>query len=160
MYQKQYDFAARLIERGANLTAFDRNGNQLLHAAVLANQPALVRALLGKGADANASTGTSKVKMRFEGQLPRPATMRAAPEALMLLLAAESGYAEVMQILLAGGANPQVRIPDGTNRAARSRCQQQAGCSAAGSATGARSQHDDKRTATHRSTSFSQWERS
>ncbi len=66
MYQQDYAFAAHMIARGANLRAFDRQGNQLLHAAVLAGQPSLVKLLLTKGADANALTGTSTVKMRFE----------------------------------------------------------------------------------------------
>jgi ankyrin repeat protein len=113
MYQKDYAFAGRMIARRADLGAFDRNGNQLLHAAVLANQPSLVKLLLAKGADANALTGPPKVKMRFEVNFktgdydvpPKPA----------LLLAAESGHAPLMQMLVDGGANPQIRLPDGTN---------------------------------------------
>jgi ankyrin repeat protein len=113
MYQKNYAFAGRMIARRADLRAFDRNGNQLLHAAVLANQPALVKLLLAQGADANALTGPSTVKMRFEVNFktgdydvpPKPA----------LLLAAESGNAPLMQMLVDGGANPQFRMQDGTN---------------------------------------------
>jgi uncharacterized protein len=113
MYQKDYAFAARMIERGANVKAFDRNGNQLLHAAVLANQVSLVKLLLARGADANALTGTSTVKMRFEVNFTS-ADYQVAPKP-PLLLAAESGHAQVMQLLVDGGANSQLRLPDGTN---------------------------------------------
>jgi uncharacterized protein len=113
MYQKDYAFAARMIGRHADLGAFDRNGNQLLHAAVLANQPALVQLLLAKGADANALTGPSKVKMRFEVNFK--SGEYEAPAKPPLLLAAESGNVQVMQLLVDGGANPQFRLPDGTN---------------------------------------------
>jgi ankyrin repeat protein len=113
MYQKDYAFAAQMIARGANLRAFDRNGNQLLHAAVLANQPSLVKLLLAKGADANALTGASKVKMRFEVNFK--SGDYEVPPTPPLLLAAQSGYAEVMQVLVDGEANPQFRMPDGNN---------------------------------------------
>ena len=113
MYQGAFDFAARMIARGANLTAFDRNGNQLLHAAVLANQPQLVQLLLAKGSDPNALTGTSTVKMRFEVNF-KTGDYRPPPKP-PLLLAAESGNAKVMQLLVDGGAQPQFRMADGTN---------------------------------------------
>ncbi len=113
MYQKDYAFAARMIERGANLTALDRNGNQLLHAAVLANQPSLVKLLLAKGADANALTSASKVTLRFEVNFTS-AQFVAQPKS-PLLLAAESGFADVMQTLVDAGANTKFRTPDGTN---------------------------------------------
>lgn len=113
MYQKDYEFAARMIRRGANLSAFDRNGNQLLHAAVLGNQPQLVQLLLAKGADPNALSGASTVKMRFEVNFK--SGDYEAPRKPPLLLAAESGDAKVMQLLVDGGAAPRFRMPDGTN---------------------------------------------
>jgi ankyrin repeat protein len=113
MYQKDYAFAAKMISRGASLSAFDRNGNQLLHAAVLANQPTLVQLLLSKGADPNALTGASTVKMRFEVNF-KSGEYQVPPKP-PLLLAAEQGDAKVMQLLLDGKANPQFRMPNGTN---------------------------------------------
>jgi ankyrin repeat protein len=113
MYQKDYAFATRMIERGANLTAIDRNGNQLLHAAVLADQPALVKLLLAKGADANAPTGPSKVKWRFEVNF-KSADYNVPPKP-PLILAAESGFADVMQVLADGGADTKFRMADGMN---------------------------------------------
>lgn len=113
MYQQDYAFAAHMIERGADLKAFDRQGNQLLHAAVLAGQPSLVKLLLAKGADANALTGTSTVKMRFEVNF-KTGDYEVPPKP-PLLLAAETGDAQLMQILVDGGAKPRFRLPDGTN---------------------------------------------
>ncbi len=113
MYQKDYGFAARLIERGANLTAFDRNGNSLLHAAVLANQPSLVKLLLAKGADANALTGPSQVTKRFEVNFT--SARYEVPPKPPLILAAESGVADVMQVLVDAGADATFRLPDGKN---------------------------------------------
>jgi ankyrin repeat protein len=113
LYQHDYAFAAHMIARGANLEAYDRQGNQLLHAAVLAGQPALVKLLLARGADANALTGTSTVKMRFEVNF-KTGDYEVPPKP-PLLLAAESGNAQLMQLLVDGGANPRFRMTDGTN---------------------------------------------
>jgi ankyrin repeat protein len=113
IYQKDYSFAARMIERGANLKAFDRNGNQLLHAAILADEPALVKLLLAKGADANALTGPSKVKMRFEVNF-KSADYEVPPKP-PLLLAAERGAAGAMRMLVDAGADTKFRTADGMN---------------------------------------------
>jgi len=113
IYQKAYDFASRMIERGADLKAFDRQGNQLLHAAVLANQPALVTLLLAKGADVNALTGPPRVKMRFEVNF-KSGDFDVPPQSA-LLLAAEHGSADVMKILVDAGADTKFRMADGTN---------------------------------------------
>ncbi|MDT0596090.1 ankyrin repeat domain-containing protein [Glaciecola petra] len=48
------------------ITAFDRNGQQLIHAAVQANQADLVKALLVLGADINQRSEPSKLKWRYE----------------------------------------------------------------------------------------------
>lgn len=48
------------------LTAFDREGYQLLHAAVIANQPELVSALLARGANPNQISQPSSLKWRYE----------------------------------------------------------------------------------------------
>jgi uncharacterized protein len=113
MYQKDYGFAARMIERGASLTAFDRTGNQLLHAAVLADEQPLVKLLLAKGADANALTGPSKVKLRFEVNF-KTGDYEIPPKS-PLLLAAERGSAAVMRTLVDAGADTKFRLADGTN---------------------------------------------
>jgi ankyrin repeat protein len=72
-----------------------------------------VELLLTKGANANALTGTSKVKMRFEVNFT--SARYEVPPKPPLLLAAEAGYAQVMQLLVDRGADPQFHLPDGTN---------------------------------------------
>lgn len=113
MYRQQYEIAELLIKRGADLNAYDRNGNLLLHAAVLAKQPQLVSLLLEKGANPNALTGTSKVVWRYEVNFTsRPyVTYPKSP----LFLAVEQGVPEIMQILVAAGADTKFSIEDGTN---------------------------------------------
>jgi ankyrin repeat protein len=111
MYQHDYGFAARMIERGASLDAVDRNGFRLLHAAVLADQPQLVTLLLARGADPNALTGVSRVKWRFEQNF-KPGDYEAPPESA-LLLAAEHGYTDVMALL--ADADSRFRDRDGSN---------------------------------------------
>ncbi|MGH8447577.1 MAG: ankyrin repeat domain-containing protein, partial [Solimonas sp.] len=113
MYQKDYAFAQRMIEHGADLQACDRGGNRLLHAAILADQPALVRLLLTKGADPNALTGASQVKMRFESNFR--SGDYALPPKPPLQLAAERGSADLMQMLVDAGADPRFRAADGGN---------------------------------------------
>jgi len=113
LYQHAYDFAEQMIARDADLTAFDRNGNQLLHAAALAGQTSLVKLLLSKGADPNALTGPSKVQWRFEVNF-KTADFKQPPKP-PLLLAAEAGFAEVMQALVDAGADTKFRMADGTN---------------------------------------------
>jgi ankyrin repeat protein len=113
MYQKDYGFAARMIERGADLRAFDRNGCTLLHAAVLADQPSIVGLLLAKGANPNALSGPSKVKMRFE--VNYKTSDYDVPPQPPLLLAAENGFANVMRRLADAGADIHYRSKDGTN---------------------------------------------
>ena len=115
MYQHSYDFAASLVssERGVDLDAFDRNGHQLLHAAVIAQQPQLVTRLLAKGADPNVMTGPSQVEWRYERNFKSDAYY-VAPKT-PLLLATERGDAELMQLLVAAGADVNVRDEEGTN---------------------------------------------
>ncbi|MES2604866.1 MAG: ankyrin repeat domain-containing protein [Pseudomonadota bacterium] len=113
MYQQDFAFAARMIERGVDLTAFDRNGNQLLHAAILADQPALVRQLLAKGASADVMTGTSLVEWRFERNFK--SSDYYVPPKTPLLLAAERGAASIMRMLADAGADTSLRAEDGTS---------------------------------------------
>jgi ankyrin repeat protein len=112
IFQKDYAFAAHLIERGADVKAFDRNGQTLLQAAVIQNQPALVRMLLAKGADPNAWSGVSKVQWRYEPNFKTGEYL--APSRPPLIVAAEKGSTDVIQLLVEAGADPAVRLPDGT----------------------------------------------
>ena len=112
IFQKDYAFAARMIERGADVKAFDRNGYTLLQAAVVENQPSLVRLLLAKGADPNAWSGRSKVQWRYEPNFRSGDYY--APSKPPLIVAAEKGSADVIDLLVDAGADPAVRLPDGT----------------------------------------------
>lgn len=112
IYQKDYAFAARMIERGADVAAFDRNGHTLLLAAVGDNQPMLVKLLLANGADPNVWSGPSKIQWRYEPNF-RPDAY-TAPSKPPLLLAAEKGSIDVLELLVSAGADPMVTMPDGT----------------------------------------------
>jgi ankyrin repeat protein len=113
MYQRDYGFARRMIERGADLGALDRNGHSLLHAAVIAGQPALVSLLLARGAAVDQTTGKPRVDWRYEANFRSGDVVMPAKSAM--LLAAEGGSAEIMELLAAAGADPAFRIDDGTS---------------------------------------------
>lgn len=113
LYQKQFDVAAVLIKRGVDLKAFDRNGNQLLHAAVLNQQLKLVELLLAQGANPNALTGPSKVVWRYEVNFTaKPFVVHPKSP---LLLAAEIGATEMMRALVVAGSDTKFRAQDGNN---------------------------------------------
>ena len=112
MYQKDYAFASRLIDQGVDLAAYDREGYTLLQAAILAGQPDLVRQLIARGADVNVKTGTPRVQRRYE------VNFTSAPYKVIamtpLLLAAQTGNADMMQQLLAAGARSDWQAEDQT----------------------------------------------
>jgi ankyrin repeat protein len=112
MYQQDYAFAARMIEGGADIAAFDRNGNTLLHAAVLAGRPDLVKLLLARGADPNLPSAAPRVEWRYEANF-RSGDYQV-PSKPPLLLAAEGGSAEAMELLIQAGADPRFRTAEGT----------------------------------------------
>lgn len=111
MYQKDYAFAARMIEAGADLAAFDRNGNALLHAAVLAGRPELVKLLLARGANPDTPSAPPRVEWRYEANF-RSGDYKV-PSKPPLLLAAEGGSAEIMDLLANAGADAAFRTEDG-----------------------------------------------
>ena len=86
-------------------------GYSALHAAVLRGDLASVRALLAKGADANARlTGGSPVR-RFGSQWALPSTLRGATP---LMVAAVYLEVDIIRALLAAGATPSLGLPNGT----------------------------------------------
>jgi ankyrin repeat protein len=103
MYQQNYEFAASMVKRGVDLQQYDRNGRQLLHAAVLADQRELVGLLILHGADVNAVTKPSMAKWRFESNFK--AGDYAFPLVPALLLAAQQGQAEMLSLLALAGAD-------------------------------------------------------
>ncbi|RZF64516.1 ankyrin repeat domain-containing protein [Sphingomonas populi] len=113
LYQHSYGAAALLVPYGFDLAARDREGKTPLDAAAEGGDATLVKLLLARGADANALSGPSTIKWVTEanfGQPPPP-----VPPTPPLLWAAQSGHAEAMAALLAGGADPHFVAADGTN---------------------------------------------
>lgn len=113
MYQQQYTVAEHLLDRGVDLSAYDRNGNQLLHAAIMARQPALVERLLAAGSNPNTPTGDARITWRYEVNFTsKPYVTQAKTP---LLLAAERGSATMMRALVAAGADPSFVTAEGNN---------------------------------------------
>ena len=112
IFQGDYAFAMKMIERGVDLTAEDVNGNTLLLAALSVNQPELVQLLLEKGSDPNRWSGTGKIKWGYEPNFKNTAYDK--PTKPPLIVAAEKGAADVIELLVAAGADPKVEMPDGT----------------------------------------------
>ncbi len=114
IYWKQFVIAERLVkEREVDVTTYDRNGSQLLHAAIIHQQLPLVKLLLAKGANPNSLTGTSKVVWRYEVNFTSQPYESYAKSPL--LLAAAHSSAEMMRVLISAGADVKFRADDGTN---------------------------------------------
>lgn len=111
IFQGDYEFARKMIERSVDVNAEDANGHTLLLAAASANRPELVKLLLEKGSDPNRWSGTSKVKWGYEPNFRNIEYQQ--PAKAPLIVAAEKGAAEVIDLLVAGGADPNVEMPDG-----------------------------------------------
>ncbi|MCJ2186762.1 ankyrin repeat domain-containing protein [Novosphingobium beihaiensis] len=114
MYQKNWGAAALLVERSfADLSARDRNGNQLLHVAAAGGDAGLVALLLAKGADPDGLTGPSKIKWVTEANfgVPPPPVPPTPP----LLIAAQNGQTGAMKQLTAAGADTAFVTGNGTN---------------------------------------------
>ena len=127
--------AVALIERGAdpNLT---EAGYTALHLAVPRNQVDVVRALLAHGADPNARVETAPLRIFGPGrgagsEVPRrtPGAENTAPDipvdtraaavdsnqtATAFFLAAKQVNQPLMEILVEGGADPELTLDDGT----------------------------------------------
>src|SRR5690606_11232046 len=121
-----YDFAALLIEHGADPNVVDSSGMGALYAAVdmhrlavghgrpnpkpsgLLDSPDIVELLLEHGADPNARL--SKPIMQWQHTFGDSALGEGATP---FLRAAKSGDVEIMRLLLAGGADPRHTMPNG-----------------------------------------------
>jgi ankyrin repeat protein len=124
-----YDLAAVLLEKGANPNVLDLAGMGALYATVDMNslqwvqgRPApilrdrldgvdLVRLLIQKGADVNARLRTRPLKRHHDAG----STMNFGEGTTPLMRAARTGDVPVIEALLAGGANPFLTLPDGSN---------------------------------------------
>lgn len=99
-----------LIDAGAKLDS-DEAGYTALHAAVLRGDLETVKALLVKGANPNLSLTKGSPVRRFGSQWALPSTLHGATP---LLVAATYLEVDIVRALLAGGADPQVPIANGT----------------------------------------------
>ena len=79
------------------LTTFDRNGYQLLHAAVNANQPQLVSKLLELGANSMTVSEPSKLKWRYEANFKTENYF--PPQLTPIELAEQSDFKNIALIL-------------------------------------------------------------
>ena len=103
-------FASFMLDRGADPNAAGA-GYTALHAAVLRADPALVKALLAKGANPNArmTQGSPVPRQTYQFDLMAQ-DIGATPYAL----AAKYVEPEIMRILVAAGADPLVPMNNGT----------------------------------------------
>jgi ankyrin repeat protein len=106
--------ATLLLKHGANLEAREQWGGQTpLMWAASQNQPAMVKFLLSKGANANARATVRDWQRRVTAE-GRPKDMNRGGFT-PLLYAAREGYVDVAQALLAGGADIDLIDPDATS---------------------------------------------
>jgi len=123
-----YDFAALLLEHGADPNISDIAGMGALYAAVdmaslqwTQGRPApilldrldgadLVRLILAKGANPNARLTRAPLKRHHDAGT----TLNFGPGATPLMRAARTNDLAVMRMLLDAGANPYATLPDGT----------------------------------------------
>jgi len=124
-----YDLAAMLLEQGANPNVADMTGMAALYAAVDMNslqwvqgRPApilsdkldavdLVKLLLHKGANPNVRLSRGPLKRHHDAG----STMNFGAGATPLMRAARTNDVAVMRLLLDGGADPFITLPDRTN---------------------------------------------
>jgi ankyrin repeat protein len=124
-----YDLAVKLLEKGANPNVVDLAGMGALYAAVDMNsmqwiqghpQPILtdsidgselVRILLTKGADPNARLKRNPLKRHHDAGT----TLNFGEGTTPLMRAARTNDVAVMKVLLDGGADPFLTLPDRTN---------------------------------------------
>ena len=103
------DVALALLEKGANPNDLGI-GYTALHAAILRSDPDLVKALLAHGADPNIRmTKATPVRRNSTDYFLLAPLIGVTP----YLLAAKFLEPEIMQLLLARGADPKLTMPDG-----------------------------------------------
>jgi len=103
--------AALLLAHGADPDAFG-SGYTALHAAVLRSDLNLVKALLARGANPNVRMTKGTPMRRDTTDWNLPATLIGSTP---YLLAARFLEADIMPVLVAGGADPGLAMPNGVD---------------------------------------------
>lgn len=106
-------FAALLLEHGADPNLAGA-GFTPLHAAVVRGDVGLVRQLVAHGADINARLAHGTPSRRIESGPVDVALDKRMAGATPFVMAAGLLEVEVMQVLLANGADPRLAMNDGT----------------------------------------------
>jgi ankyrin repeat protein len=106
----QSGFASFLLDRGADANAAG-SGYTALHAAVLRSDTALVKALLGHGADPDVPLTKGTVSRRYSQDYAFNAALAGATP---YWLAARYGDVDMMRLLAAAHAKPRFAMADGT----------------------------------------------
>jgi len=100
-----------LLANSADPNSADQTGSTPLHVAAQSGNLHLVKALLAKGANANALTGKLPVRAgRGGGNFFRAPVGEQTP----LMFAARAGAKDVMEALVAAGADPKLKAQDGS----------------------------------------------
>jgi len=105
------DVAALLLDHGADANTL-ASGYTPLHAAILRSDLKLVKALLAHGADPNRRMTRGTPLRRDTTDWNLPATLVGTPP---YLLAARFLEAEIMPVLVGGGADPRATMGDGVD---------------------------------------------
>jgi uncharacterized protein len=103
--------AAALLEHGADRDALG-SGYTALHAAILRSDVTLVKALLARGANPNLRMTKGTPIRRDTTDWNLPATLIGSTP---YLLAARFLEVEIMPVLVAGGADPRLTMPNGAD---------------------------------------------
>jgi ankyrin repeat protein len=111
-------FAIQAVSHGADIRHADKNGHQLIHLAASSGDVDFVKMVLSKGADPNMMTVlpyTPVVVARAAaaGVPPRLPIQPMPIPATPLQFAARAGSVDVMKVLVAAGAKPDLKGPDG-----------------------------------------------
>ena len=113
-YQGAWDALTLLIQRGGvDLSARDREGQQLLHRAASAGREDVIALLLAKGADGRGLTGPTTIQWVTEANFGMPPA--PVPPTPPLFFAAQAGQVGAMRRLIAAGADPLFATVDGGN---------------------------------------------